>query len=102
MVENAFAAGGIEAVTAPLGTEPDAIGAALAEAGTDLACLCGIDRKVPDEAAAMVQALLASGAIAVYAAGSPDPALTSLGIDGFLHEGMNLMGLLEDVQSLAM
>jgi methylmalonyl-CoA mutase len=100
MAQNAFAAGGIEAVPAPADAEPDAIAAAYTEAGTDIACLCGIDRKAPTAAAAVVQALLARGAIAIYAAGAPDEALVAIGIDGFIHPGINLMGLLEDVQSL--
>jgi methylmalonyl-CoA mutase len=102
MVQNAFAAGGIETVIAPLGVAAGAIGAALAAAGTDIVCVCGIDRTRPEGAGEVVRALLAAGAIAVYAAGRPDPALTALGIDGFVHDGVNLVGLLEDVQSLSM
>lgn len=101
-VQNAFAAGGIETVVAPTGAEVAAIGEAFAEAGTDIACLCGIDRKAPESAAPLVEALLAQGAIAVYASGRPDDALRALGIDGFVYTGVNLLGFLEDVQSLIM
>ncbi len=102
MVQNAFAAGGIETATAPLDADAASIAAAFAEAGTDIACLCGIDRKAPDEAAPIVEALLAAGASAVYAGGRPDKALQAMGIDSFIHPGVNLVGLLEDVQSLLM
>ena len=102
MVQNAFAAGGIETVTAPLGADAAAIGAAFAAAGTDIACLCGLDRKAPADAAPLVEALLAQGAIALYAGGRPDEALRAVGIDGFVYPGVNLLGLLEDVQSLVM
>jgi methylmalonyl-CoA mutase len=102
MVQNAFAAGGIEAVTGPVDADPAAIAAAFAAAGTDIACLCGIDRKAPDEAAPVIQALLGQGAIAIYAGGRPDDAIKAMGVDGFIHARANLMGLLEDVQSLLM
>lgn len=102
MVQNAFAAGGIEAVTGPVNAAPAAIAAAFADAGTAVACLCGIDRKAPETAAPVAQALLGQGAIALYAGGRPDDALKAMGIDGFIHAKANLMGLLEDVQSLLM
>jgi methylmalonyl-CoA mutase len=102
MVQNAFTAGGIETVTAPLGADAAAIGAAFAAAGTDIACLCGLDRKAPAGAKGLVDTLLAQGAIALYAGGRPDEALRAVGIDGFVYPGVNLLGLLEDVQSLVM
>jgi len=101
-VQNAFAAGGIETIVAPTGADVAAIGEGFADAGTDIACLCGIDRKAPETAAPLVEALLAKGAIAVYASGRPDEALRALGIDGFVYTGVNLLGFLEDVQSLIM
>ncbi len=99
-VQNAFAAGGIESVLAPIETDEAAIIAAMADAKTTIACVCGINRKAPDEAAPVVKALHGHGAVAVYAAGRPDPALKEIGIDGFVYTGVNLLGLLEDVQSL--
>ena len=101
-VQNAFAAGGIETVVAPTGADLAAIGETFGEAGTDIACLCGIDRKAPETAKPLVEALLARGAIAVYASGRPDEALRAIGIDGFVYTGVNLLGFLEDVQSLIM
>ena len=101
-VQNAFAAGGIETVVVPTGADLDTIGRAFAEAGTDIACLCGLDRKMPGEATPLIEALLGRGAIALYAGGRPDEGLRAIGIDGFVHQGVNLLGLLEDVQSLAM
>jgi methylmalonyl-CoA mutase len=101
-VQNAFAAGGIEPVVAATGAELQAIGEAFAEAGTRVACLCGIDRKAPETAASFVEALKGRGSIAVYAAGRPNDAIQALGIDGFVYTGVNLLGFLEDVQSLIM
>lgn len=100
MVQNAFAAGGIQAIHGPLGDDPEAIGEAFAKARTDIACICGIDRKTPEVAAPIIKALLAKGAIAIYAGGRPDATLKALGVDGFVHGGVNLQGLLEDIQSL--
>jgi methylmalonyl-CoA mutase len=100
MAQNAFAAGGIEAVVTPPDADPAAIAAAMREAGTAVTCLCGIDPKAPEETLAVVEALVGAGAVAVYAVGRPDQALRELGIDGFVHPGVNLLGLLEDVQSL--
>ncbi len=101
-VQNALAAGGIETVVAPADGDAAAIASAFAAAGTDIVCVCGIDRKAPMPAAAVVATLHDQGAIAVYAAGRPDPALAAMGIDGFVFTGVNVMGLLEDIQSLAM
>lgn len=99
-LQNAFAAGGIETVVAPAGAAPAAIGPAFRDSGTPLACLCGIDRDKPAMAAPFVEAVLASRAAALYAAGPPDAALEGLGIDGFVAVGGNLLGLLEDIHSL--
>ncbi|MEZ5863611.1 MAG: hypothetical protein R3D25_05865 [Geminicoccaceae bacterium] len=38
----------------------------------------------------------------VRAAAAPDPALRAEGIDGFVHEGANILGFLEDLHSLAL
>ncbi|MEZ5906705.1 MAG: methylmalonyl-CoA mutase family protein [Geminicoccaceae bacterium] len=100
-VQNALAAGGIEAITSPPLEGGDAAAAAFAASGTRIACLCGIDRADPAAAGPIARALLDGGAIAIYAAGRPDPALQELGIDGFVHTGANILGLLEDLHSLA-
>ncbi len=101
-VRNALAAGGIRTVLSPPLLDPAAMAAAFALSGTRIACLSGIDRTEPAAAGPFARALLEAGAIALHAAGRPDPALRALGIDGFLHEGANILGMLEDLQSLAM
>jgi methylmalonyl-CoA mutase len=101
-VRNALAAGGIEAIVSPPLEDSDAAASAFAESGTTIACLCGIDRTKPATAGPIARALLDGGAIAVYAAGRPDPALRAEGIDGFVHTGANILGLLEDLHSLAL
>ena len=100
-LRNALAAGGIEAITSPPLEGSDAAASAFAESGTKIACLCGIDRADPAAAAPIARALIDGGAIALYAAGRPDPTLKALGIDGFVHTGANILGLLEDLHSLA-
>lgn len=99
-LQNAFAAGGIETVVAPLEAEPAAVAAAFHTSGTKVACLCGVDREAPGEAAPLAEAVLSAGAIALYAAGRPDATLKELGVDGFIHADSNLLGLLEDIHSL--
>ncbi len=101
-VQNALAAGGIESVVTPVEADVALIGKTMAGAETKIACICGIDRKAPDAAAPVAQVLHEQGAVAVYAAGRPDPALKQMGIDGFVYTGVNLLGFLEDVQSLLM
>lgn len=101
-VRNALAAGGIEAITTPPLEDAAGMAAAFAQSGTRIACLCGIDRAAAATAVPFMHELAAGGAIAIYAAGRPDPALRALGVDGFVHKGANILGLLEDIHSLAL
>ncbi len=101
-VEAALAAGGIASVTSPPLESAAAAAEAFAASGLKIACLCGVDRKAPDAAKPVAAALLVAGAVALYAAGRPDPALRAIGVDGFVHEGANILGLAEDIQSLVM
>ena len=97
---NAFAAGGIEAVSGPIGADPDAIARAFAAGGPRIACLCGTDDRYAAEAGPVAGALKAAGAERLYLAGSPDDGPAGAGIDAFLHRGSDLLGLLEDAHAL--
>ncbi|MCB1884104.1 MAG: methylmalonyl-CoA mutase [Geminicoccaceae bacterium] len=96
---NAFAAGGIRPVPGPPAADPAAMAAAFRASLCRIACLCGADARYLDEAAAFAGALREAGAEKVYLAGRPlDGA--DLGADQFLHQGCNLLDLLEDAHSL--
>ncbi len=97
---NAFAAGGIEAVSGPIDADPDAVAQAFAAGGCRIACLCGTNDRYAAEAGSLAAALKAAGAKRLYLAGSPDDGLAAAGIDTFLHQGSDLLGLLEDAHAL--
>ncbi|MFT5224003.1 MAG: methylmalonyl-CoA mutase, partial [Glaciecola sp.] len=87
---NLFASGGIEAIGTDGFDSPGAAVAALTEAGTNLAVLCGDDEQYAETGAAFVSAMQAAGAT-VWVAGKPDEAL---GADGFIHLGCDVVAVL--------
>ncbi|MBO6688581.1 MAG: methylmalonyl-CoA mutase [Henriciella sp.] len=67
---NVFAAGGLEAKTAPVPSESTAeLAAAFAASGCKIAVLCGSDKRYPDEAASAAGALKKAGAVSIWLAG---------------------------------
>jgi len=67
---NAFAAGGIEAKSAPVPPESiSELSAAFAASGCKIAILCGTDKRYADEAEAAAKALKDAGAVAIWLAG---------------------------------
>lgn len=87
--QNLFAAGGIEAVAGPGGTDPAAIAAAFAESGTRLAVLCGPDALYADHLVPVAEALKAAGVMRLYVAG--DPGAQADAVDEVLTEGVNVL-----------
>lgn len=85
-VTNLLASGGIEAVN-PGTMEPATVAAALAQAGTPVAVLCGTDTRYGTEAGGIVEAARAAGSELVYLAG-PQKAVDDIPPDlrptGFL------------------
>lgn len=92
---NAFAAGGIEAVTSDGFDEPRDAVAALADAGTDLAVVCGDDEQYAESGAAFVAALQSAGAT-VFLASRP---LDDIPADGWVHLGVDLPAVLVQAQA---
>lgn len=94
---NAFAAGGIEAMSNDGFTDPAALAAAFREAGATLACICSTDALYAEHAVAATEALKQAGAGTIYVAGKPvdliDP-LKAAGVHAFLHVGCDLVSLL--------
>ncbi|MCV2488532.1 methylmalonyl-CoA mutase subunit beta [Geodermatophilus sp. YIM 151500] len=64
----------------------------LAEAGTDLACVCGTDADYADSAAAVVGELRAAGARQIWLAGRP--GLRVDGVDGYVYAGCDALEVL--------
>lgn len=97
---NAFAAVGIESVPLDGAAEPEALSAALRDAGTRLACLCSSDERYEEDAAPAARALAAAGASRIYLAGRPGPeheaAWRAAGIGAFLAVGSDLLALAAD------
>lgn len=96
---NLFAAGGIDAKTAPSLTDsPKALAAASAKSGCALAVICGSDARYGDEAEAAARALKGAGVQRLYLAGKPgalETAWREAGIDSFIHVGVDVVATLE-------
>jgi methylmalonyl-CoA mutase len=96
---NAFAAGGIEALTNDGFTETEALLEAFKASGAPLACLCSSDAVYAERAVAAAEALAQAGAGTIYLAGRPTDLIEPLkaaGVHAFLHVGCDLLALLDD------
>ncbi|MEU4222477.1 hypothetical protein AB0F10_44970, partial [Actinoplanes sp. NPDC026623] len=87
-----LAVAGIAAPAA--GGDPRELRAALAAAGTTVACLCGTDEAYAEEADAAARALAAAGATGVWLAGRP---AERPGVTGHLYDGCDVADVLETV-----
>lgn len=95
---NAFAAGGIEALSNEGFSEPRALAAAFRDSGAALACICSSDALYETRAVEAARALAEAGAGAIYLAGRPGALvepLTEAGVHAFLHAGCDLPALLD-------
>ncbi|GJE47422.1 Methylmalonyl-CoA mutase small subunit [Methylobacterium tardum] len=102
---NAFAAGGIEALSNDGFTDADALAAAFRDSGAALACICSTDAIYAERAVATAEALARAGAGTVYLAGKPadlSEPLKQAGVDAFLHVGCDLLALLNAALRTAM
>lgn len=94
---NAFAAGGIEALSNDGFTDADALAEAYAASGAPLACLCSTDAIYAERAVAAAEALRRAGAGTIYLAGKPanlTEPLRQAGVTDFLHVNGDLLALL--------
>lgn len=95
---NAFAAGGIEALSNEGFTDADALAAAFRDSGAALACICSTDAIYAERAVAAAEALARAGAGTIYLAGKPADLIEPLkqaGVHAFLHIGCDLLALLD-------
>ncbi|MCJ2014158.1 methylmalonyl-CoA mutase subunit beta [Methylobacterium sp. J-076] len=96
---NAFAAGGIEAITNDGFEETEALVTAFKTSGAPLVCLCSSDALYAERAVEAAGALVAAGAGTIYLAGRPTDLMEPLkaaGVHAFLHAGCDLLALLDD------
>ncbi len=96
---NAFAAGGIEAISNDGFTDPQALAAAFRASGAPLVCLCSSDPIYAEQAVAAAEALAQAGAGTIYLAGRPGDLIEPLkaaGVHAFLHAGCDLLALLDE------
>lgn len=94
---NAFAAGGIEALTNEGYSDHAVLAEAFAASGAPIACLCSSDVVYGTEAVGAARALKSAGAREIYLAGKPvdlGDALKEAGVTGYLHAGGDLLALL--------
>lgn len=93
---NAFAAGGIEALSNEGFPDAESAAGAFTQSGAPLACLCSSDALYETHAPGAARALTAAGAGTIYLAGKPSDALEDAGVHAFLHAGCDLLALLQD------
>lgn len=101
---NAFAAGGIEALSNDGFSDTTSLAAAFTASGAPIACLCSSDAVYATQAVAAADALKAAGARAIYLAGKPgdlEAALKAAGVTGTLHSGGDLLALLASALAIA-
>ena len=96
---NAFAAGGIEALTNDGFTEADALAAGFRASGATLACICSSDGIYAERAVEAARVLAEAGAGPIYLAGRPTDLaepLSAAGVHAFLYVGCDLVALLDE------
>lgn len=102
---NAFAAGGIEALSNDGFSDAEAAATAFRESGAALACICSTDAIYAERAVETAEALARVGAGIIYLAGKPadlaEP-LKQAGVQAFLHVGCDLLTLLNGALRAAM
>ena len=97
---NMFEAGGIEAVSSDGLQAGDDAGAAFAESGAAIACICSSDAVYGERAEEAARQLKAAGASQVFLAGRPgerESALRAAGVDHFAHAGADVLALLNEI-----
>ena len=97
---NLFEAGGIEAVAGGGLQTTDDAGAAFAESGASIVCLCSSDAVYGERAAETARQLKAAGASRVFLAGRPgdgETALREAGVDHFAYAGADVLALLNEI-----
>lgn len=94
--QNFFTAGGITVVNAA--GDAAALEQAARDAGCQLACLCGSDKRYAAEAVEAAKALKRAGVARLYLAGKPgdlEITLREAGVDEFIHVGVDVLAALE-------
>ena len=94
-----FAAGGIESKTHEVG---DDIAPVFKTSGARLAVICGSDTRYTEEAEVIAKALKSAGVQRLYLAGKPgehEDAWRAVGIDSFIHIGVDVIATLELAQA---
>lgn len=102
---NAFAAGGIEALSNEGFSDAEAAAAAFRDSGASLACICSTDAIYAEHAVATAEALAKAGAGPIYLAGKPTDLaepLKQASVAAFLHVGCDLLALLNAALRAAM
>ena len=97
-IKNLLAAGGIDVVTNDGFTESGALGAAFAQSGATVACLCSNDANYQTLGEAAAMALRTAGATHVLLAGKPgdhEKELRATGVDEFLFAGVDVLAELK-------
>ncbi|WP_213163256.1 methylmalonyl-CoA mutase family protein [Kaustia mangrovi] len=96
---NLFGAGGLSAPANDGFADAQSAAEAFRASGAEIAAICSTDAIYADMAAETARALKAAGAKRVYLAGRPGDAAAALeeaGVDGFVHEGCDVLAVLRD------
>jgi methylmalonyl-CoA mutase len=101
--QNFFAAGGIDVITNEGFADTGAAAKAFTESNTKLACICSSDAVYAVMAADAARALTTAGARPIYLAGRPGedrPSLRDAGVGTFIHQGCDMLEVLETAHDL--
>ena len=99
--KNLLAVGGIDVISTEGFTNSGDTGAAFAQSGASIACICSSDANYESLGEATAQALKSAGATHVCLAGRPgdtEQALRTAGVDTFLFAGMDMLDGLTALQ----
>ncbi len=103
-VNNLMAAGGMATRRDETAQTAAEIAKAFKASGCVQACLCSSNEIYQERAGEIAKALKAAGARYVWVAGKPNVAglrLGDAGIDGFMYEGANVLGILQSIHALS-
>ena len=97
---NLLAAGGLGVITTDGFTNSADAGAAFAQSGAKIACICSNDATYETLGEATASVLKAAGAERVMLAGKASDALSAAGVDSYVHVGIDVLAALQDLHAI--
>lgn len=96
---NLFAAGGLRSIQPDGSTDAQAVADAFRASDARVACICSSDARYAELGTEVAGALRGAGAVQVLLAGRPTDELRDAGVDGFIHLGCDVLGVLQQLHA---